>query len=95
MGISRIGFIVASTIFFLFVIQIGGAIGEPIITGFDPATTFNQSIQTDPVKGFFNNIGYFQQLMAIDSSVFLFGTVLITAYILGMVIVVLEMIRGN
>lgn len=115
--VSRIAFVVSSTVFFLFVIQMGGAIGQDmigqlehpedfnIITGLDvdgfrPGETFNNTATTDPLfitglTGFFKNIGTFLKLMSIDSGYFILGSVIILAYILGLVVVGLEFIRGN
>lgn len=94
--VTKLGFIFASTLFFLFVVQVGGMIGQNVLTGFDTdftAPSAPTGIDT-VLFGFISNFGVFISLMSVSSEFFLFGSVVIGAYVIAMLYIAIEVIRG-
>jgi hypothetical protein len=94
--VSKIQFIFATTIFFLFVVNVSGLIGETFVEGFDASFTLNSTGNwvVDSFLFVFNNIATFFTLMGTSSEFFLFGAVVVGAYTLSMFYLVIEVIRG-
>lgn len=97
---TKVFFILASTIFFLFVVNVAGNMGQTVISGFTPSalTPSNTTVAgVDPLSSLFyvtQNLAVFFQLMFISSEWFLFGSIIIGGYVIAMLWAILEIIRG-
>lgn len=94
---SKVWFILASTIFVLFLIQVGAMIGASIVTGGGTSITTPTAPSADPISNAIwvvQNIGFFFTLMTVDSSFLIFGSVIILGYVISMIWAVIEVIRG-
>ena len=96
MSESKSKFIFGTTLFFLFIVQIGGLIGTDIINNFDASfeVTYTGNPWLDTFTFAFNNFGVFFTLMTVSSEFFLFGTVIIGAYIVTLLYIAIELGRG-
>ena len=94
--VTKLGYIFASTGFFLFVVFVSTLIGENIVTGFEiePVINLTGIGILDLIIGVVNNLFLFTALVQTSSEFFLFGTVLVTAYSVGMIWAIVELLRG-
>lgn len=94
---SKALFIFSTTVFFLFIIQVSGMAGQSIIEGFDASVTVQSSgnFIIDFIANFLNNIGVFLGLMSVNSSFGLFGTVIISAYIVTLLYILIATYKGS
>ncbi len=81
----------------LFIVETSALIGPDLIQDFNPAFALNTTGfgPLDFLIFVVNNIGVFFGLMSVSSGFFMLGTVLIPAFILGLLYVLIEVFRGN
>lgn len=106
--VTSLQFILFYTIFLFFIIQISAMAGQSLVTGVSPPTV--PSPPTTPARGGFwgfwdgitgiigyllTNIVYFFQLMGSSSSFAMFGAVILAPFMIALVWIVLELIRGK
>ena len=89
-GITGLQFILFYSIFLFTLMQISAMAGQNIIIGIDPPT---------PPKtvgdALFGNFGYFFRMMGASSAFALFGTVVLTPFVVGLIWLIIETIRGR
>lgn len=108
MGLTRLQFILGYSIFLFFVMQLSAMAGQTIISGITPPSV--PSAPNTPGKtgfwGFwdglidvvayiFGNIGYFFKLMGASTTFGMFGTVILTPFVIGLIWIIIEVIRGT
>lgn len=66
------------------------------VEGFEVTTAFESTgiSVLDLIIGVVNNIGIFIALLGTSSEFFLFGSVLVTAYVFSMIYLLVELLRG-
>lgn len=93
--VTRIGYVVFTTLFLFFVIQVSALVGASIIAGFDAVpvsvNTGNLTILTFPLF-ILENFFIFISLMSVSSEFLLLGTILIPAFVIGFLWAVIEII---
>lgn len=93
---SKTGFILATVVFLLFIVQISALVGTNFLLGIDPNFS-PPAPPTDPLTTLLyviGNVGVFFALMGANSSFLLFGSVLLTGITLALFWALLELIRG-
>lgn len=91
-------FLFTATVFLFSLIQIGGIIGTPILTGIDGTFTPPSPPSADPLSSLTyiaSNITIFFTLMAASSTFFLFGSVVIVPLTIGIFYEAAQLFRGN
>lgn len=94
--VSKLGFIIGSTIFFLFIVQVSAYVGTELVSGFEPSTTTNFTgiSVLDLIIGVVNNVGIFIALIGVSSEFSLFNGTILLAYATGMIWAIVELLRG-
>jgi len=95
--VSKLQFIFTTTVFFLFIIQMSAILGVDIISSQIPSSITPPSAPNSIIDIFgyiVSNFGIFFQLMTVSSTFLIFGSVILTAYVISMIWVILELVRG-
>jgi hypothetical protein len=93
--LTKLQFIYFYALFLFFVIQIGSMAGYTIVKNAPPAPTIPpEPTILDYITYPIANIGYFFKLMMTSSDYFLFGALILTPFIVAMLWVILEFVRG-
>jgi hypothetical protein len=105
--VTRLEFILTYSIFLFFLMQISGMLGQSIISGVDPPSVPSAPVAPektgfwgfwDGITGIFGylftNIAYFFKMMGASSGFALFGAVILAPFLIGLIWIIIEMIRG-
>jgi len=94
---TKVFFILASTLFFLFVVYISSQLGIELITGFNPSLTefvSSGNWLVDMVNLVGWNLSIFVNLMFISSEFALFNGVILLGYGISLLWSIMELARG-
>ncbi len=93
---DKIQFILFYTTFFFFIAQVTGMAGQSLISGVTTSITPPPAPTSilDTIGYVVNNIGFFFSLMTISTTYMLFGILIVSPFIITMLWILLEMIRG-
>jgi hypothetical protein len=105
--VTKLQFLLFYTIFLFFITQISAMAGESIVSGIPPPNVPSQPSGSygGGIVGFFDsigyliryiftNIGYFFTLMRASTTFALFGAVILTPFVIVLIWIILELIRG-
>jgi hypothetical protein len=107
MMVTKIQFIMGYSLFLFFLMQISAMAGESIVSGIEAPSV--PTSPTTPTQGgfwgfwdglvniigyIFSNIGYFFKLMGASTTFGIFGAVVLTPFVITLVWIILELIRG-
>lgn len=81
----------------LFIVEVSAIVGPDLIQEFNPAFTLSLTGigPLDFLIFVINNVGVFFGLMSVSSGFFFLGTILIPAFVLGLLFVLIEIFRGT
>lgn len=105
--VTKIQFILTYSIFLFFIIQISGMAGETIVSGIDPPDIPKEPTSPDRggfwgfwdsivgiIRYIYGNIAYFFKMMGASTTFGLFGAVILTPFVITLIFVIIELIRG-
>lgn len=94
--LTKLQFIYFYAVFLFFVVEIGALMGVSIVKDApSPPTIPPQPTVWDYLTWPIANIGYFFQLMLVSSDFFLFGALVLTPFIIGLIWIAIETMRGS
>lgn len=93
--ITKLEFIIFYSIFLFFTIQISSMAGAYILSGVSsPTAPTKPSGIIDSIGWVVSNIGYFFKMMTVSTEFALFGAVVLTPFLIALIWIVIEVIRG-
>jgi hypothetical protein len=93
--ITKLEFILYYTIVLFFIMQITSMAGASLVSGVNAPTPPDPPHGAlDTIGWVVGNIGYFFQLMGTSTTFTLFGTLILTPFLIVLIWIVIEIIRG-
>ncbi len=95
MGLSKLEFILFYSTFLFFIMQLSAMAGYTVISNAPPTPELSGTPSVlDSLIWVFANLGYFFALMTVSTEFFLFGVMILTPFVVGVVWMLLELARG-
>ena len=92
---NKIDFILFYSMFLFFIVQIGSMAGINIVENApSPPSLPPQPTAFDYLIYPFQNIGYFFDLMRVSTNYCLFGSLILVPYIITLIWIIIEFVRG-
>lgn len=93
--ITKLEFILFYSLFLGFVVQLSSMAGAAIIKNAPPPPTIPpEPTVLDYIVYPILNLGYFFRLMGVSTDFMLFGTLVLTPLIVGLIYLIIELVRG-
>jgi hypothetical protein len=93
--ITKLEFILFYALFLFFITQISAMAGASILKNAPPPPTIPpEPTIVDYIVYPIQNIGYFFRLMLVSSDFALFGTLILVPFLIALVWIILELVRG-
>jgi len=92
---NKLDFILFYSMFLFFIVQIGSMAGINIVKNAPaPPSLPPKPTVLDYLVYPFQNIGYFFSLMRVSSDYLLFGSLILVPYIITLIWIIIELVRG-
>ena len=88
--LTKLEFILFYSFFLFFMMQISAMAGQSIISGIE-----KPRVPTGIADTVISNFGYFFKMMGVSTGFGIFGTLILTPMLIGLIIIVIEIIRGS
>lgn len=94
--ITKLEFILFYSLFLSFVVQLSAMAGATIIKNAPPPPTIPpQPTIVDYIVWPILNAGYFFKLMSVSSDFLLFGSLILTPFLIALIFLIIELVRGT
>lgn len=94
--VTKLEFILFYSLFLGFVVQMSALAGANIVKDAPPPPTIPpEPTIIDYIVYPIKNIGYFFRLMAVSSDFLLFGALLLSPFLVGLIWTIIELVRGT
>jgi len=88
--LTKLEFILFYSFFLFFVMQISAMAGTSIVSGIAPPKA-----PTGIGDAVLSNFGYFFKMMTVSTTFGIFGTLILTPLVIGLIWIIIETIRGS